>query len=48
MTLFSGTGMSFKEDLNNVSRDEYTSGFTLFAYDLTPDTEESGHAQMIR
>ena len=48
MTLFSGTGMSFKDDGNNVSRDEYKAGFTLFAYDLTPDMEESGHVQLIK
>ena len=48
MSLFTGTGMVFKDDGNDVSRDEYKAGFTLFAYDLTPDMEESGHVQLIK
>ena len=48
MTLFSGTGQQFKDDGNHISREEYKSGYTLWAYDLTPDLDEAGHAQLIR
>lgn len=48
MSLFTGTGMSFKDDGNDISRDEYKAGYTLFAYDLTPDMEEGGHVQLIK
>lgn len=39
MSLFTGKGMVFKDNGNDVSRDEYKAGFTLFVYDLTPDVE---------
>ena len=48
MTLFSGTGQMFKDDGNHISREEYKAGYTLWAYDLTPDLDESDHTQLIR
>lgn len=36
-TLFSGTGIHFLNEGNAISRDDYPCGYTLFAFDLTPD-----------
>ncbi len=46
--MFSGTGHIFKDDGNDISREEYKSGYTLWAFDLTPDMDESGHMQLIQ
>ncbi len=35
-TLFASTGYMFKDDGCYIDRDDYKSGYTLFAYDLTP------------
>ena len=36
-TLFSGTGKMYYNSGNDISREEYPSGYALFALDLTPD-----------
>ena len=36
-TLFSGTGKMFSNMGLDITRDDYPQGFTLFAFDLTPD-----------
>uniref|UniRef100_A0ABD2WI17 Uncharacterized protein n=1 Tax=Trichogramma kaykai TaxID=54128 RepID=A0ABD2WI17_9HYME len=36
-TLFSGTGIHFLDNGNNLSRLKYPNGYCLFAFDLTPD-----------
>ena len=36
-TLFSGTGIHFLNEGNSISKDDYANGYTLFAFDLTPD-----------
>ncbi|KAL7301309.1 hypothetical protein TKK_0006046 [Trichogramma kaykai] len=36
-TLFSGTGIHFLNDGNDLSRSEYPNGYCLFAFDLIPD-----------
>jgi len=36
-TLFSETGIHFLNEGNSISRDDYSRGFSLFAFDLTPD-----------
>ena len=36
-TLFSGTGKMFSNMGLDITRDDYPKGFTLFAFDLTPD-----------
>ncbi len=40
-TLFSGTGINWKDEGNNISHAEYGKGYTLYAFDLTPD--QSAH-----
>ena len=49
-TLFSGTGIHYQDEGNNISRSEYASGNTLFAFDLTSDMSGnvSSHWNMIR
>ncbi|KAL6421067.1 hypothetical protein ACFW04_013591 [Cataglyphis niger] len=36
-TLFTGTGIHFLNEGNSISGDDYPKGYTLFAFDLTPD-----------
>jgi len=43
LSLFSGTGKINKDDGNNIDRDEYASGYTLYAFDLSPDLAEDDH-----
>lgn len=47
-SLFMGTGQIGRDDGNQISRDDYAKGFTLFAFDLTPDLDDSGHFHLIR
>ena len=37
-TLFSGCGIHFLNEGNDISRSDYPNGFCLFAFDLTPDS----------
>lgn len=43
LSLFSGTGKLNKDDGNNIDRDEYGNGYTLYAFDLSPDLAEDDH-----
>ncbi|KAK3916678.1 hypothetical protein KUF71_006329 [Frankliniella fusca] len=36
-TLFSGTGIHWKDEGNNISWSAYPKGSTLFAFDISPD-----------
>lgn len=36
-TLFAGTGIHFKDEGNDITYTEYSKGFTLYAFDVTPD-----------
>jgi hypothetical protein len=36
-TLFSGTGTHYQDEGNDISRLEYADGYSLLAFDLTPD-----------
>ncbi|XP_070169331.1 uncharacterized protein F54H12.2-like [Polyergus mexicanus] len=49
-TLFAGTGIHFLNEGNSISRDEYSKGYTLFAFDLTPDLSANyaGHWNLVR
>jgi len=49
-TLFSGTGIHFLNEGNSISREDYSQGFTLFAFDLTPDLSANcaGHWNLVK
>ena len=47
-SLFMGTGQMGRDDGNNISREEYANGYTLFAFDLTPDLDDSGHFHLVK
>lgn len=49
-TLFSGTGIHFLNEGNGISRDNYSDGYCLMAFDLTPDLSASStaHWNLIR
>jgi hypothetical protein len=43
MSLFSGTGKLQRDEGNDITREDYSNGYTLYAFDLTPDLAEEGH-----
>lgn len=47
-TLFSGLNKMYKDAGNNISREEYANGYTLYAFDITPDLNEGGHLNLVR
>jgi len=49
-TLFSGTGNHFLNEDNFISRDDYSKGFYLFAFDLTSDlfANCTGHWNLVK
>ena len=46
--LFTGTGFMGHHRGNHIGRDEYGNGFTLFAFDLTPDLDKDGHFHLVK
>ena len=48
MTLFSGTGKQFGDIGNDIKRTEYAHGYTLYAFDLTPDLGEDDHFNLLK
>ena len=42
-TLFSGTNKNVRGSRNEISRTDYGQGYTLYAFDLTPDLTCGGH-----
>ena len=48
VSLFSGTGLMCRDQGNDISRDEYGKGYTLFAFDLTPDLSDAGHFHLLK
>ena len=47
-SLFTGTGLMSHDTGNRINREEYGAGFTLFAFDLSPDLDDSGHFHLIK
>ena len=48
MSLFTGTGKQFADIGNNIRRNEYHRGYTLYAFDLTPDLGEDDHFNLLK
>ena len=48
MSLFSGTGKERKDEGGDVSREDFSNGYALYAFDLTPDLGEGDHFNLSR
>lgn len=48
MSLFTGTGRNNRDIGLDISRSEYKDGYTLYAFDLTPDMSQEGHYNLIK
>ena len=47
-SLFSGTGKDNRDEGNEIDRSDFTNGYTLYAFDLTPDQSEADHFNLSR
>ena len=47
-TLFSGSGQSFLNSGNDISRGDYPNGYCLFSFDISPDYADSSHFDLRR
>ena len=48
MNLFIGTGKAFKDEDIDITRQEYSNGYTLFCFDITPHLGESDQFNLIK
>ncbi|KAK7095591.1 hypothetical protein V1264_005919 [Littorina saxatilis] len=48
LSLFLGTERLHQDEGNDISIDDYDKGYTLFAFDLTPDLSNQGHFELIK
>ena len=48
MNLFIGTGKAFKDENIDITRQEYSNGYTLFCFNMTSDLGESDHFNLIK
>ncbi len=48
MSLFSGTGKQQRDEGTDISREDFSGGYALYAFDLTPDLAEEGHFNLTR
>ena len=46
--LFLGTGKQQRDEGNDIERGDYAGGYTLYAFDLTPDIAEAGHFNLAK
>ena len=47
-SLFSSTGKAFRDDGNGIPRDWYDQGYTLYAFDLTPNLHDDDQLNLVR
>jgi hypothetical protein len=48
LSLYSGTGKLYQDEGNDIDREEYAKGYTLFAFDLTPDLNDGSHFNLVK
>ena len=48
MTLYTGTGKQFMDEGNQIQRDDFSRGYAIYAFDLTPDLAEDDHFNLIK
>ena len=48
LSLFSGMDMFYQDEGNDITRDEYGKGYTLFAFDLTQDLNDGTHYNLVK
>ena len=48
MSLFTGTRKQWKDEGNDITRTDYPAGYTLYAFDLTPDLAEHDHFNLTK
>lgn len=48
MSLFSGTGKNQKDEGNDITREDYGNGYSLYCFDLTPDLAENDHFNLAK
>jgi hypothetical protein len=48
MSLFSGTGKDNRDEGNDISRLDFANGYTLYAFDLSPDLADNDHFNLSR
>ncbi|KAJ8029813.1 hypothetical protein HOLleu_29306 [Holothuria leucospilota] len=47
-TLCTGTHKNYRDESVGISREDYPAGYTLFAFDLTPDLSDGGHFNLVK
>jgi len=48
LSLFTGSGKYRRDEGLDIDREEYENGYTLFAYDLSPDLTEEGYFNLVK
>src|SRR6267154_3377936 len=48
LSLFTGSGKYRRDEGLDIDREEYEGGYTLFAYDLSPDLTEEGYFNLVK
>ena len=48
VSLFTGTGLMSQDRGNHIDWEDFANGYTLFAFDLTPDLSDSGHFSVVK
>lgn len=46
--LFSGIGKAERDEGNDITRNDYANGYTVFAFDLTPDMTDGDHFNLVK
>ncbi|XP_064622574.1 uncharacterized protein F54H12.2-like [Lineus longissimus] len=48
MTMFSETGKIHDDNGNDITRESYRKGYTLWVFDLSPDREDGNHVNLVK